>query len=289
MHLSRLHNAGLPVELKLGGLDIVAFSISAVATYVMLPALDACFDLGHCPVEASHLRNVFLSHVHQDHAGGVHRHLSLRSMYRARPSRIYLPAESAPAMTDLLRAWERLEQKPEADLERVVRPVEAGDMIRLSSRFQVFAFDVTHRITSLGYTVIESRRTLRPAYADTPGPELGAARKRGEELYDYTEVPIFTYVGDATIETLRNNPHVGRSEVLFLEATHLPGTSREVSATWGHTHLDELVELHRDAPDTLASPHIVLKHFSTRYGRRQIEEAIGALPPELAARVTLLI
>ncbi|HEU4538905.1 MAG TPA: hypothetical protein VFS00_32520, partial [Polyangiaceae bacterium] len=95
MALYRLHNPGAPIELHLSGLRLIAFSISGVASYVLAPAFDACFDLGHCALEAVKLRHVFLTHVHQDHSGGVHRHLSLRRMFGTRPSRVFAPAESA--------------------------------------------------------------------------------------------------------------------------------------------------------------------------------------------------
>ena len=103
------------------------------------------------------------------------------------------------------------------------------------------------------------------------------------------EVNRFTYVGDSTIETLRARPELGQSRVLFLEATHVGDTSRETSQKYGHTHLDELVELFRTAPETFASRHIVVKHFSTRYAAREIRDAHAALPQELRERVIFLI
>lgn len=289
MHLARLYNPGLPIELQLGGLNVTAFSIAGLASYALVPAFDAAFDLGHCPLEASHLRHVFLTHGHQDHAGGAHRHLSLRTMGGQRPSRIYLPATSAPALTALLRAWEALEQQAPAALDAVVHPLRDGDVVHLSRRFRVRAFDVVHRIASLGYTVIESRKTLLPAFIGASGPELGAAHARGEPTHEVHDVPAFTYVGDSTIATLEQHPELGESEVLFLEATHLSGTPHEASERWGHTHIEQLIELYERSPATLASKHIVLKHFSSRYTRAQIREATDLLPAELRARVTLLI
>jgi ribonuclease Z len=170
-----------------------------------------------------------------------------------------------------------------------VRGVAPGDRVQLSRRYTVHAFDVAHRIASRGYTVVESRQKLRPAYAGLTGKELHEAKLRGETVADVTEVPVFTYVGDSTIETLRRHPELGKSEVLFLEVTHLPGTDPEVSARYGHTHLDELIALARESPETLASPHIVLKHFSTRYSRREIRRAHAALPDALRGRVTMLV
>ena len=264
MQLRRLHNPGAPALLRLGGHELTAFSVSGLSTYVLAPGFDACFDLGHCPAEGAHLRHVLLSHVHQDHAAGVPRHRALRAMHGQPPSRVWCPAESAPALIDLLRAWERLEQRPAEDLAEVVRPVAAGDRFTLQGRFDVRAFDVDHRIPSRGYTVIERRKKLRPEYQGLPGAAVQAARLRGETVTDESEHDALTYIGDSTIETLREHPEVGRSEVLFLEATHLPGTSSAVSRRWGHTHLDELVALYHERPEVFASPHIVLKHFSMK-------------------------
>jgi ribonuclease BN (tRNA processing enzyme) len=284
-----LHNPGRPVSLRFGALDIEAFSISGLASYVAVPAFDACFDLGHCSVETSQLRNVLLTHVHQDHSLGVIRHLALRRMTGQRPPRVYLPIESRGALLEVLRAYERMEEKEPADLESIVRGVAAGETFSLSPNRKVRVFDVNHRITSRGYTVIEESRKLRAAFRDLPGQAIRDARDRGEELYDYHDVNRFTYVGDSTIETLEKHPEVGESEVLFLEATHLPGTALEVSAKYGHTHLDEIGALYARRPEALASAHIVLKHFSMKYDEAQIRAALETLPVGLRERVTLLI
>ncbi len=289
MARGRIHNPGRPVSLRVGPLEIEAFSISGLSTFVLVPSLDACFDLGHCSVEASHLRHVLLSHVHQDHALGVVRHMALRAMTGARPSRIFVPEESREALVDLLRAQEKLERRPPEDLDAVVRGVADGETFALGGRRRVRAFDVVHRIPSRGYTVVETRRKLKAAFAGLPGPAIREAHDRGEELYDYREANLLTYVGDSTLETLERHPEVGESEVLFLEATHLPGTSHEMSRKYGHTHLDQLSDLYRRRPEALASPFVVLKHFSMKYGEDEIRASLAALPEGLRERVTLLV
>ncbi len=189
----------------------------------------------------------------------------------------------------MLRAQERLEQKEPADLEAAVRAVAPADTFPLGGHRRVRAFGVTHRIPSLGYTVFETRRKLKPAFLGLPGLAIREAHERGEELYDHREVNLFTYIGDSTLDTLERHPEVGESEILFLEATHLPGTSRAMSAKYGHTHLEELVELFARRPEALASRHVVLKHFSMKYGEADIRAALAALPEGLRERVTLLI
>lgn len=284
-----LHNAGQPILLNLANLEMMAFSISGLATYVMIPAFDACFDLGHCTAEAIGIRNLFLSHVHQDHSAGAFRHLALRRMTGHSASKIYVPAESEEAFKAVIRALEAMEHDEPEDLSRVVFPVAAGDKIKLSARYSVIAFDVKHRIASRGYTVIESRKKLRPQYASLSGPEIGAAVARGEVIADYHDYQLFTYIGDSTLQTLQEHPEVGKSEVLFLEATHLGKGHHEVSDKYGHTHLDSLAKLWKEDPRALQSKHIVLKHFSMRYIRDEITEAVDALPKELRAKITILI
>lgn len=289
MSRASLHNPGRPVSLRLGSLEIEAFSISGLATYVRVPTFDACFDLGHCSVEASRCRNVLLSHVHQDHSLGVIRHLALREMTGARPSRVYLPAESRDALAEVLGAFARMEGRTPRDLDAVVHGVAAGETFPLASHRTVRAFDVVHRIPSRGYTVIESRRKLKAAFVGLPGEAIREAHERGEELYDYRDANVLTYIGDSTVETLERHPEVGESEVLFLEATHLPGTSPEAAAKYGHTHLDELVALFSRRPEALASPHIVIKHFSMKYEDHDIRRAHASLPDGLRERVTFLV
>jgi ribonuclease Z len=97
------------------------------------------------------------------------------------------------------------------------------------------------------------------------------------------------YIGDSTIETLRRHPEVGRSGVLFLEATHLGATGRDVSAKYGHTHLDELADLWRERPETFGEARIVLKHFSTRYAKEEILAAVRRLPEPFRERITVLV
>lgn len=283
-----LHNPGLPITMRCGELEFTAFSISGLASYVMVPSLRAVFDLGHCAVEAIGLDRVFLSHVHQDHCAGVPRHLWLREMHGLPAPTVYCPVKSVEGLRALLDAFSAMEERPFGD-PATVHGVSDGDVISLGKRKSIRVFDVCHRLASVGYTVTSQRRVLTAPWVGAPAAELHAALARGEKIHTQTEVDLLTYIGDSTIETLRRHPRVGNSRVLFLEATHLPGTSLSKAHEYGHTHLDELVALWREAPETLASPHIVLKHFSMRYTAGEIREAIASLPTGLRERVVAVI
>ncbi len=278
-----------PVTLPLGPLTLHGFSRSGLATYVAVPALDACFDLGHCDQDVAGLRNVLLSHVHHDHVLGLVRHLRLRALSSAPPPRVYVPAESRDDLLAVLRAHERMEHADPQDLDSIVHPVSPGDVLHLSSRYSVRAFDATHRAPSRGYTVTETRRKLKPALAGLPTETIRTRAQRGETVTDDVTFDLLTYVGDSTVDTLERHPEVGRSEVLLLEATYLPPDPTSAAARYGHTHLDELVELHHRCPQALASRHVVLKHFSLKYSDSQVHEALAHLPDGLRDRVTPLL
>jgi len=288
MSLRALHNPGAPVSLTLCGMDLVAFSISGVATYLLARDFDACFDLGHCALEASFLRNVFLTHVHQDHCGGAHRHLALRAMTGASPSVLYCPAERAEALRDLLRAWAALEEKDPGDLDAIVRPVSPGDRVALGKRCSVEVFDVRHRVASRGFTLVEHRRALRPEWVGREPAAIGEAVRAGEDVYATRDHRRLTYIGDSTIETFAENPGIGDCDVLFMEATHLPGSPVAAAHRWGHTHLDELADLYRRDPAALSARHVVLKHFSLKYRDDDIARARASLPEGLRERVIML-
>lgn len=285
-----LHNPGVPIALRFGELEILAFAISGLASYVMVPRFNACFDLGHCAFEAASLDHVFLSHVHQDHSLGVFRHHALRTMFGNAPAKVYVPIESLDALRDTFLALARLEERShdEAACPQLVG-VRAGDRIRLDSKREVLVFDAVHRIASRAYAVIETRREYLPEWANATRDERRDARVRGIEIATSHTANALTYVGDSTLATLEAHPEVGESEVLFIEATHFAPSPHASSAKWGHTHLDELIALMKRSPATFASQHIVLKHFSTRYHSRQIRAALEAIPDGIRERVVALI
>jgi ribonuclease Z len=288
-----IHNPGAPVHLNLSGLHVEGFAISALASYVLVPAFKAIFDLGHCPKAALDVPNAFLTHVHQDHIAGVHRYAVLRKMTGRGPTNVHVPSESLKGLRGLLQTIHDLENDSgdvEKDLGLTLHGVAAGALFQLpGQKLFVDAFDVRHRLPSRGYTISEAKKKLRPEYASRPASELVAAKARGEIIDHTVETPKFTYIGDSTIETLLEHPEVGQSEVLFLEATHLPGTPREQSRAWGHTHAEELAELSRSRPEIFGSRHIVLKHFSMRYDRATIEAVRGLFPEGLRERLVLLV
>jgi len=285
------HNPGKPIMLELGEDSAVGFSISALATYVLFPGLNCAFDMGECPVDAVPLEHVFLSHAHGDHSRCLLRHESLRRLMGMAPATYHIPAETMAGFQELSKAWKTLENVGEKKFDPPrYNPLVPGDTVWLHRQLAAKAFRVHHSLPSLGYTLYDVRKKLMPEFQDRTGRELGQLRQEGVVFEEEHWLPRITYIGDSTIDTLHDEPHVGKSRVLLMELTYLMEDDREMARRRGHTHLDDLLELIESQPDFLQNEHIVLKHFSMRYDRRLILSILKKrLPKVLEGRVHLMV
>lgn len=285
------HNPGRPIVLDFEEETITAFSISALSTYVMIPELSSVFDLGECPVAAVPLERVFISHAHGDHARCLLRHESLRRLLGMNPATYYIPAQSHEGFLELSRAWKTLERvNPNRFEYPHFHPMREGDVVWLHRQLAAKAFRVNHTLPSLGYTLFDVRKKLKPEFHGRPGPELARLRKEGVSFEEELWLPRLTYIGDSTIETLYREQHIGQSRILIIELTFLMDDDRELARRRGHTHLLDLADFLRECPDVLQNRHIVLKHFSMRYDRRFIVHTVKSrLPKDFLERVHILI
>lgn len=288
MTLNPLHNPGNPANLTLGDLTLTGFAISALASYIHLPQLNLCFDMGFCPTTVLSATVVLLSHVHKDHVAGLPLYLSLRDMHKMAPAKVYCPEESREALLNFLASFDLMEGNS-VDRSRMVIGVKPGDTFKVGKN-TVRVFSANHRLASVGYTVVGSKSKLLPEFVGKTQAEIVLAKTNGIPITETVRADLVTYIGDHTIETLRDHPELGSSSVLIIEATHLGDTPRENAIQYGHTHLDQIRELwDRDPGGALSARHIVLKHFSLKYEASQIVSALEKLPLGLRGRMTPLI
>jgi ribonuclease Z len=244
-----MHNALDQIQLRCGGLTLAGFSISGLATYLQVPELDVCFDMGECPLSAVPLRHVLLTHAHGDHARCVLRHSALRRMLGlAGDASYFMPADIAAN------------------------------------------FVVDHRgVPSLGYTILERRKKLLDHYAALAGAEIAALRRTGVQVSVDVDVPAITFIGDCVAHSL-HKPEVWQAPVLVIEATYVDPDDREMAASKGHTHIDEIGALLSTMDPATLPAHIVLKHFSMKVSRNDVDVAVArAIPEALRSRVQLLL
>ncbi|MBK9578676.1 MAG: hypothetical protein IPK50_12445 [Fibrobacterota bacterium] len=289
--LDMLHRPSCPITLEANGLEMQGFSIGGLATYLMVPEWKVCFDIGECPVEAVRLPYVFLTHSHGDHARGLLRHFSLRRMLNMPQAEYFVPDFLVEPLRNLAQAWCDLEgHRNRPEYIPNFRPLAKRDTVELNRQLRVSTFPVDHRVRSLGFTVQEVRKKLKPEFHGTVGHELGALKRRGVEIETETLQPRLTFIGDTTLKTLEREPHCLDSEILVIETTFILPEDLEMAAPKGHLHLFELFDFLSANPEACRFNTLVLKHFSMKYTRAQIEAVVRKQTPAfLKDRVRILL
>lgn len=288
-----LHNALAQVSLSANHLTIAGFSISGLATYFQIPELDMVFDLGECPISALSLNHVFLTHAHGDHSRCVARHWQLRRMLgNPKPATYFMPEVIREGYAKLIAAEARFEGVPD---EAITYPELIGlshdQVVELPHRkdLRARAFDVHHSVPSLGYTILQYKKKLRPELADLPGAEIAKRRKAGEDVSIEVLDPLVTFIGDCDGPSLLAAPEIWKSPILILEATFLDPEDRELAPAKLHTHIDEIAHA-LETIDDLRVEHLVIKHFSMKYDRETILARVrSAIPERFADRVRIFI
>mgnify|MGYP001183719340 CR=1 FL=1 len=285
-----LHRPSVPVPLSCSGVEMEGFSIGGLATYLMVPEWRTVFDMGECPVEAVRMNHVFLTHSHGDHARGLLRHFSLRRMLNMPQAEYYVPDFLEEPLRGLAKAWCDLEgHKGRPEYIPDFKPLSRRDRVDLNRQLRVETFPVDHRVRSLGFVVHDVRKKLKPEFAGTDGRELGRLKREGVEIETEVAHPRLTFIGDTTLRTLEREPHCLESDVVAIETTFLMDDDLEMAAPKGHLHLFELFDFLEANPELAKFEHLVLKHFSMKYTRRQIETAVRKHVPDFLRERTLLL
>lgn len=272
------HNALHPVVLDVG-LTLQGFSISGVATWIVIPELDVMFDAGECPMFAVPVNNVLLSHAHGDHSRCLLRHWQLRRMMKMSEAAYVVPAGTIQGFRDLVDVEARMEGLPPDQVTYPkLYPAPVDGRLVLGRGLWATAFPVEHRVESVGYTIGRTVQKLKPAYQELSGPEIGQLRKEGVAVTDPVDTALVTFIGDCTGASLAANPHIWDSRVVIIEATYVEDEDLPKAVERMHTHLQEVADVLR----TVKGPRcdaLVLKHFTLKASPERVREQVAKLIP----------
>jgi len=214
------------------------------------------------------IENVFLSHGHHDHIGGLSGLALARGAARGdkeKPFTVFHPG--GWSKIDFLKTYIRAAAS-DLEYELVWQSVEPDQDIPVSDdkKTVIRPFRVNHskHLLCLGYAMIEKRVRLRKEFAGLPGKEIAAlAAKNGKNsISEAYEKLVMAYSGDCT----PINPSVVRdADVLFHEATFVGDGDMDPSG--GHSTVRGAV---RTASDANVGA-LVLFHLSVRY---TVEDAV---------------
>ena len=270
--------------MQLAGIAVDAISVGGLETCIQLPGYDLAFDIGRCPRSAVFRSQVFFTHAHIDHLGGIAQHAATRSLMGLSPPVYAMHPSIIEDVSVLLDAWRRLDG---SDLPCELVPLSPGENLSVARDAVVRPFRSPHRILCQGYCIWRTRRKLLPELVGQPESEIRARRLRGQPVSAEVELPELAFTGDSLIEVVEKEVAVRQARVLVMEVTFVDErVSVQQTRSKGHIHLDEVIE----RADLFENEAILFTHLSARYSG---EEALAVLdrrlPASLRERVTLLL
>lgn len=278
------HNALRQISVECRGFNVSGFSISGLSSYIQVPELDLCFDMGECPLTAVPLNHVFLTHAHGDHSRCLMRHDSLRKMIGIeRPAAYYIPEAIYPGACNWIKAEAMFEgvQESRFTLPHLI-PVRTGEWLPMDYRPDLLfqAFPVKHSVHSLGFTVALHKRKLKDEYIGLDQKEIIRLKESKVEITREVIEPKVTYIADCIGDSLLEQDHIWNSEVLILECTFLDSDEISMARKKGHSHISDIVNALNTLGDRVRCDKIILKHFSMKYGRKHILGCLEKQIPE---------
>lgn len=279
-----IHNALRQVHVESSCTSVAGFSISGLATYLQMPELDFCIDMGECPLSATSLNHVFLTHAHGDHGRCLMRHHSLRKMMGVeRDSVYYMPDFICERAKDWIRAEALFEGVPENKfrLPNIV-PVSPEEIIFLDYRkdLALEAFEVKHSIPTMGGTIYHYKKKLKDEFLQKTPAELIELRQNKVEITREVYDPLVSFMGDCMGESLLDNYRIFQSKVLITECTFLSPEDESMSVKKGHSHINDIVNALNEMGDDVKCEKIILSHFSMKYSDKYIRDVIAKKIPE---------
>jgi ribonuclease Z len=253
-------------------------------TWFRVRELNAAFDIGRCPDQLVGTPDIFVTHAHLDHAVGIPFYAGQRQLHRMTGGRVYVPADAAGGMREILAIYERITGASFAEVE--VIGLAVGDVVRLGRTHEVRTHRATHRVAANAYEVIELRHRLRDEFAGREEREITELRRNGVNVTEEWRRSMLFYTGDTDRGILEQNEELFRSELLMIECSFIARGHEDRAAKYRHIHFDDIAAF----ADRFENDTIVLTHFSRRYSRSEIHDEIRRrCPAVLRDRIRLAL
>lgn len=262
-------------KLNFKNLRIEGSSRAADRSWYRIQPPGLAFDLGRGSQRLIGTDQLFLSHGHLDHALGLPYVLSQRNLHGFGPCRLYCPRPIRRAVENFVEAAAALE---EVEYRYQLRGLEAGERVELGHGWSVEPFAVDHVLPSLGYHLIQARRSLAPALRGLDGAELARRRRAGERIDHVEERIEVSYCGDTAAGVFDLEPRLFEARVLLLECTFLGSELETKARQFGHLHVADLAA----QADRFANEALVLIHLSRRHRLEELRQAVEQRMPNLA-------
>ncbi|MGD9110475.1 MAG: MBL fold metallo-hydrolase [Phycisphaerales bacterium] len=271
------------VKIKIDELEIIGYSVAAEETVIAMPQLDVCFDIGKAPDQVISINNVLLTHGHIDHAAGIAYYLSHRNFCGQSPGTILVPNNLLRPIEQIIDAWSELDG---SKIPAKLVGVKPGDEYPIKPNLFTRVFPTKHSRGSVGYTVLEKRKKIKPEYAKLTSKQIVELKKQGVQIDNPIEIPIATYLGDTQYVDFSKLDYVAQSKILITECTFYEDQHKARADVGKHMHVDELAKLLSD----MNNEHIIVTHTTQRTALSQVRKMLkDSLPADKFKKIILFM
>jgi len=270
-------------RIEIGDLEILGYSVAGEETVIGLPQLDVCFDIGKAPDQLISINHVLLTHGHMDHAAGIAYYLSHRKFNGMSEGTVLTPPNTVKPIRQILDAWGRLDGN---QIPAKLVGVNPGDEYRIKPNLIARVFPTRHSRGSVGFTVLETRKKLKPEYLKLTGPQIVELKKQGVEIENPIEMPLVTYLGDTSYADYSKLDTISKSKILIAECTFFEEEHIERADAGKHMHIDEFGPL----AERMENETIVITHLTHRTSVYEAKKMLQKrLPAEVFKKVIILM
>ncbi len=252
---------------------IQGISIAGEQSFVQVPELDVCFDIGVAPRTALSSNYVALTHGHMDHSAGLAYYYSQRHFQGMGTGTVVCHPSLERPIRGVMDAWVSLEAQR---TPYEVSPLEPEGELEIKNNIYLRAFETVHTVPSLGYVVVEKRSKLKPEYAGLTQEELVKLKSEGREITQLLNIPLVCYTGDTMWGKHFEREDVLNAQILITECTFLEEGHRSRANVGKHLHLDHIIDL----LEASTSEAVILTHLSRRthigHARKTLERHVPA-------------
>ncbi len=257
-------------------LTIVGYSTALYSTWINIQELDLLFDAGDglCAglmQKTGKIKHVFISHADRDHLSGLLQFVQLNS--RNNLPVIHYPKDSGsfPALRDFMAKFD-----PHAT-GSLWKPIHDKECIPFKSGYEIMAIRNNHIPVapgidkSLSFKLHATKKKLKPEFKHLNNEEIKhIVQEKGRDvLTTQVKTNVLSYSGDTPVEDYQR---WDQSNILIHEATFINEENVKINdAAYGkHSTLQQVMEMVAE----ITVEKVILTHFSTRYSKLQIKEAI---------------
>jgi len=270
-------------HIEIDDLEIIGYSVAGEETVVAMPQLDVCFDIGKAPDQIISINHILLTHGHMDHAAGIAYYLSHRKFCGMPAGTILAPENLLQPIREIINAWGRLDGNK---IPVKLVGVKPGDEYQIKPNLFAKVFPTKHSNGSVGFSVIEKRKKLKPEYTGLTGPQIVELKKQGIKIDNPLEIPIVSYLGDTQYVDFSQLKYIAESKILIAECTFYEDEHSGRASAGKHMHIDDFTTLLKN----LKNEHIVVTHTTLRTPMREIRKILkNALPKNKYEKVILFM